>query len=103
MPRTYILLECIGPDTATEAEAVGHITGVLAQHGALGEHHTARGTVTVSLLAGCEESSLAGMSRHVGLAKELIVALRGLAFDVNRTAHPFGSELGVSHDHEAQR
>lgn len=98
MPKTFILLECDGPDAATEAEAVGHITGVLAQHGALGEHHTARGTVTVSLLAG---SAAPDIEAPEATALHLMQALHGLAFDVNRTATPFGSALGVDHD-EAQ-
>lgn len=88
MPRTYILLECDGPDAATEAEAVGHITGVLAQHGALGEHHTARGTVTVSLLAG---SAAPPVDQLPVMALHLMQALRGLAFDCNRTPTPFGA------------
>jgi hypothetical protein len=95
MPRTYILLACDGPEAATEAEAVGHITGVLAQHGALGVHHTVRGEVTVSLLAG---STAPDVDTPEATALHLMQALRGLAFDVNLTARPFGIELGVDHD-----
>lgn len=98
MPLTYILLECDGPEGATEAEAVGHITGVLAQHGALGVHHTARGDVVVSLLAGAVQPCTPITARYESPEK-LIKALRGLAFDVNRTATPFG----VRDDREAQR
>jgi hypothetical protein len=98
MPRTYILLECNGPDAATEAEALGAVTGVLAQHGALGTHQTSRGEFTVSLLAGSTAPDVEALD---ATALHLMQALRGLAFDVNRTATPFGSAIGVDHD-EAQ-
>jgi hypothetical protein len=95
MPRTYILLACDGPEAATEAEAVGAVTGVLAQHGALGVHQTSRGDFTVSLLAGSTAPDVEALDPT---ALHLMQALRGLAFDVNRTATPFG----VRDDREAQ-
>jgi hypothetical protein len=98
MPRTYILLECDGPEAGSEAEALGAVTGVLAQHGALGTHQTSRGEFTVSLLAGSTAPDVEALD---ATALHLMQALRGLAFDVNRTATPFGSAIGVDHD-EAQ-
>lgn len=85
--KTYILLECEGPEAASEAEALGGITGVLAQHGALGVHQTVHGEFTVSLLAGgtVKDAEAAGPS-----ALELIQALRALAFDANRTPRVCG-------------
>lgn len=95
----YILLQCEAPQlsTATDAEIVGHVTGVLAQHGALGVHHTVRGPVNVSMLAGASAVSVEGTPGPAALMQ----ALRGLAFDVNRTATPFGAELGVDHAPDA--
>lgn len=95
MPRTYILLACDGPEAATEAEAVGAVTGVLAQHGALGTHQTSRGDFTVALLAG---STAPDVEIIDATALHLMQALRGLVLDVNRTATPFG----VRDDREAQ-
>lgn len=91
----YILLQCEAPQLtgATEAEIVGHVTGVLAQHGALGVHHTVRGPVTVSMLAGASADSVEGTPGPGAL--EVMQALRGLAFDVNRTATPFGAAIGA--------
>jgi hypothetical protein len=90
----YILLQCEAPQLsgASEAEIVGHITGVLAQHGALGVHHTVRGPVTVSLLAGATAAVVEGSPGQ--FVPAVMQALRGLAFDVNRTATPFGTLLG---------
>ena len=98
MPRTYILLACDGPDAATEAEAVGAVTGVLAQHGALGVHQTSRGDFTVSLLAGSTAPDVESLDLLDATAMHLMRALRGLAFSANRTATPFG----VRDDREAQ-
>jgi hypothetical protein len=85
--KTYILLECEGPEAASEAEALGGITGVLAQHGALGVHHTVRGEVTVSLLAG---SAAPPVEQLPITTMHLMQALRGLAFDANRTPRVCG-------------
>lgn len=90
----YILLKCEAPQLTgvTEAEIVGHITGVLAQHGALGVHHTVRGPVNVSLLAGAATTIVEGAPGQ--FVPAVMQALRGLAFDCNRTATPFGTAIG---------
>jgi hypothetical protein len=97
----YILLQCEAPQLsgATDAEIVGHVTGVLAQHGALGVHHTVRGPVNVSMLAGASAVSVEGTPGPAAL--DVMQALRGLAFDCNRTATPFGTAIGVDHAPDA--
>lgn len=73
--RTVILLECDVPADLNPSEAVGAITGVLAQHGALGVHQTILGDVNVRLAA-------AGRIDHGFDAEETIRSL--LVFDTAR-------------------
>lgn len=73
--RTVILLECDVPADLDPSEALGAITGVLAQHGALGVHETSLGDVGVRLAA-------AGRIDHGFDAEETIRSL--LVFDDSR-------------------
>lgn len=74
--RTVILLECDVPADLDPSEAVGAITGVLAQHGALGVHETSLGDVGVRLAA----------AANVDRVDE-IETIRALVFDDRRTPH----------------
>ena len=73
--RTVILLECDLPAGLDPSEGLGAITGVLAQHGALGVHETMLGDVNVRLAA-------AGRIDHGIDAEDTIRSL--LVFDASR-------------------
>lgn len=74
--RTVILLECSVPPELDRAQALGAISGVLAQHGALGVHATAIGDITVSLAA----------AANVDHGIDEVDTIRALVFDRDRTA-----------------